>query len=405
MLPKLFFIPAYIGSLKYYAKLLPALRDSFDVRFLIVRGDDYKRKGMIAFCEERELPYVVLDQGLTRSTRRIPLVTPLWKHFSHMRACRKFLRREKPAKIVVMKPIPPHDIILKEANHQGIETILLQWALIFPRELLSDRQQKRSRMHRSYFAAVRFFYRLMESLYGGRGYVAVPAKTGVIDEDAKKLFIERYLLPPSSVHVVGMADYQIVHDIKRRVETDALFRQELHAKYSLDPTLPIVLIIAQAHHLKSGAHTTTEQQLAYYRDMIERIREVFSRQEMHIVFKLHPSDKPHLYEEYKKYGVSVLGDEAFTEELVALAALTVSDPWTSANYMILAAGVPALFTNFRTQRALDSAAQYYRISDIISDKIVFTDKLREFKKGTLPRSYDNSHINIKSVEHIAAFLA
>ena len=37
--PKIYFIPAYLGMLKYYEKLTPYLADRFDVRFLFVGAD------------------------------------------------------------------------------------------------------------------------------------------------------------------------------------------------------------------------------------------------------------------------------------------------------------------------------------------------------------------------------
>ena len=55
--PKLFFVPHYVGSLRYFEKLLPHLTGRYEVRFLLLFVHQVTYGEMLAYCRQRDLAY------------------------------------------------------------------------------------------------------------------------------------------------------------------------------------------------------------------------------------------------------------------------------------------------------------------------------------------------------------
>ena len=122
MKPKLIFSPiAYIATLKHFERLVPYLKDKYNIGFLFIGSDTVRGREAIEYCKKKNYEFHVINKGLTKDQRiRIPFVTPFYERYIHSVACRDFLERVMPAKIIAAKSTPMHDTILKEANRKEI---------------------------------------------------------------------------------------------------------------------------------------------------------------------------------------------------------------------------------------------------------------------------------------------
>jgi len=399
--PLIYFVPIYIASLKYYAKLFPYFKDRYDVRFLIVRGRDVRRKQMIEHCLEEGYAYDLLEKGLSKGSIRIPFLTSFYKRYVHIKECREFLKFRQPTKIVSPGA---HPICIKEANRLGIETVLLQWALAFSGDIPVERKAKNFVL-KIYYIVMNYLYTILDWFYGVLDpRLELFQKVGVIDEETGKLFGERWNIPRSEVVVVGIVDYQLVYELKKRVDTNVAFKSALESKYSLSSGKRNILVVARAAHLHSPSGVSLKEQLAQSREILEMVRGVFSSGAANLLFKLHPSDDPSLYDSFKDLEIKIYADKASTDELICLSDLIISDPWTSANYAIVASNSLALFPNFSSLQSFNKLSKYYGIKHVIGDKGEFVTDLKRFKNKELSLQYNNSHIDVHSIDNIVAFV-
>lgn len=132
------------------------------------------------------------------------------------------------------------------------------------------------------------------------------------------------------------------------------------------------------------------------------MRRVFSPDDAEIIFKMHPSE-PNIYAEYEKQGVRIHGDEALPEELVAISDLYIADPATSANYMVIASGKPAIFVNATDLPTLNRAAKFYGVTHVATSIDEFSRMVEQFKSGTLPSTY-RFHEEPESLTRIASLI-
>lgn len=411
----LYLLPVYVGSLKYYEKLLPRLRETYEVQFLIIRPDDERRRGMLSYCSVRGLPFMVLDAGLGNSGPRIPLISATRKHLAHQAACRTLFDTTPNAKLVAVKAIAGFKPIFREANHRGIETIVLQSALVPPPNFYRKDADsfKISFTYRFYYSILNTLFFVSDTLMNGWSYRFVstrPKKVGVIGKEGVEIFHTRFGFDPSTITVVGNAEYQRVSELKTRVIEDSLYRQTLLQKYGLDPKKKRILIMSvwyEHHGAVRPAHMysdgDTKTQIAYYERIIQAIRRVCSEQDYDVLFKLHPAEK-NIYESYRQFGALFFGDESISEELLVLSDLYIADPCTSANYMVVASGVPALFVNAEALPALNKCTLFYPMKRIIKNWEELDKALLAFKKGTLDAGYDESAIDKHSIDRIMEFI-
>ncbi len=408
--PKLFLVPAYTGSLKYFARFWPRLREDYDAEFLFVRGPDRRREQMVAYAQQQGLPFRVLDQGLARATWRLPVLTSLWKHFRHIRACRRFIRETLPAKVILMKTLPPHDTIVREAARLGTDVIILQWSFhssdpVFVSEVKGADPGFLG--HRFiYFKLTTVLLWLLDFIFVGPRYLKahrLPAKIGVFDEQAAEGYAAGYGFPRDRISVVGMADSQIVSELNQRLGADSIERCRLEHKYRLSSGQTRILIIAHGFHLRSWTGKTIDYQLAYYGQMITHLRSIVP--EATILLKLHPSDSPSFYRQFESLGVAVYGDEAQTDELICLSDLVVSGIWTTANYMVTASGRPAIFENFTPWPKRNiPMMRHYHIKQVVTDWPTFDKLLAQWQGGTMPDQYDKHLVRRNAIDGVVRLI-
>ena len=396
--PLLYFVPVYIASMKYYAKLFSYLSNNYDVRFLIVRGKNERRSQMEKFCKENNYNYDLIEDGLNDTKIRIPFFTVLNKRRRYIKAVRAFLKKERPIKIILTKNLVPFNTIIDESNKLEIETIVLQTSFIPANNLFSGRAIKP-------FFIKRAYYHLTDFIFNTSNLSGKPKKVGVIDENAAEGFNIRFGFDLNTIQIVGMADFQVVHNIKEKIVLDKIFKNNLKSKYNLNQNKRNIIIIAQSHHLKKGTKLTEEEQILRYRNIINMIRKVFAKDDTDILLKLHPSDKKDIYKSYEELGVKIFADESDTDELLCISDLCITDAWTTTNYMVLASGVSAIFINlFLSDDFSKVAKKYYKVKDVVVNEDMFLDKLTQFKNNKLENQYDNSHIDLKSIDKIIEFI-
>ena len=193
--------------------------------------------------------------------------------------------------------------------------------------------------------------------------------------------------------------------MRKKITSDQMFKCEMESKYGIDSNKLNIIIIAQSHHLKAGTNLTTEGQIKRYRNIVQTVRKIFTKDEADVLLKLHPSDKPDMYEFYKELGVKIFADESDTDELLCMSDLCITDAWTSTNYMVLASGVPAIFINLFLSDAFNKVAKkYYKVKDVVVNDNMFLDKLNQFKNNKLENQYDNGHIDLDSINKIIKFI-
>lgn len=406
--PKIYFVPVYIASMKYYAKLFPYLSNTYDVRFLIVRGRNERREQMEKFCKDNNYKFSLIEDGLNDTRIRVPFFNVLNKRRQYIKAVREFFKKEHPDKVVLTKNFPPFDVLIKEARRLEIDTIMLQWAMTGTANLYADRQQKPINfIQKMYYIALDFLYIVVGILFGGLRYIRteeLPDKIGVIDEHAAEAYPERYGYSTDLIEIVGMADFQIVREIKNKIESDKSFRKNLEGKYNLISNKMNISVLAWNYHKKERANITFEEHIDYFYNVINMIREVYAKEEADILFKLHPSDDPQIYKQYEELGVKIYADDVATEDIVCISDLCVTDPWTSANYIVIASNVPSIFVNFSRMRFLNEGMKYFNIKYVATQKEIFLDMVRQFKEKKLPYQYDNSSFDENSIDKIVKFI-
>ena len=405
--PLLYLVPGYIGSLKYFAKLAPHLSQYFQIEFLIVRRCDNHRKQMEEYLKENKYIYYIVDSGLKYSGIRIPFFTPIFGYVAQILSVRKFLKENKPRKIVLAKNLPPHHTIVKEANRLSVYTIMLQWSYGGNKEVSKMNIKKLPRFQKFYYNIVDWLYNVVDFILGGTSYVnslGTIDKVGVMNEEAIEVIEDRCGIPPEKMKLVGIVDHQIIHELKERVEKDGSFKKSLESKYNITPKKKTILVLVWGLHKRKRWGFSVEEHLDYFRSMVESIRKSFPKDNTDVVLKLHPGDDVTLYDSFKDLSVKIFGDEAETEELLCISDLCILDPWTAANIWVIASGIPVMFINYSRLDAINVGKELYKLKKVTTSKEEFESLLNKFKSGEFESQYNERDIDIHAIDKTIALI-
>ncbi len=420
MKPKIFFIPRYIASLKYYEKLFPALCERFSPFFLL-----FEDKGMVAYCRGHSIPFydgfLKLKEGES-STFRIPFLSHIQDHNAILRHITHFLDIQKPKRIISETALDFNTrSLFHEANLRGIDTVALQWCLQSTKtraiklRVGQYMQKFRARygsvlkgiIMESYFFLLGLVFRALDFFRKGPHYMSSDLnakRLGVIDGYARKVFLA-FGWPAEKISIVGHADFELVRELKKRFEHDPAFSKALLGKYGLSQNKKHILVVSNifyAGHV--SVFTDRAGQIAYFRKIFEAIRKVVPEREADILFKLHPREG-NIYQSCEELGIRVYGTEANIEELIVLSGLYIAHPMTAANFSILPSGVPAIFINFTPLTFLSDVTDYYHIHHVVSDWSEFGAMLHGWHNGFLSPQYDDAETHADALKQIIKFVS
>lgn len=410
--PRLYILPRYIGSLKYFEKLVPDLHERFDVSFLLLED-----KGMCAYLRDKELS--VIEDLLPRTDVRVPFVSHLRDHRRLVGNAHALFRATKPAVILTETTISqPMRTIFAIAHEYGATVKALQWCQqtnAYKGVRLSLRNRVRQIVARhcgllqgiireAYFLALALLFRALS----GAGLLGahIPARhvdyLGVIDRFGADYFAQN-AWDPAQMTIVGFFDWSMIQDLREHIARDAAFRQTLEKRYGLAPRRRRILILSTIFY---AGHATlsmsADEQVTYFGDICDDVRAAYP--DADILFKFHPRDEE-IYGPLEKKGVRVLRTEANMEELIALSHLYIAHPLTAANFSVIGSGIPALFINFTTLSLLDEGKELYGLTRIIKNRAEFRKALTEAAAGRLPLQYDETRADPGSREKILRFVS
>ncbi|HEY4521142.1 MAG TPA: hypothetical protein VJL57_01950 [Candidatus Paceibacterota bacterium] len=408
------FLPRYIGALKYYEKLFPALRErGFEPSFLF-----FEDKGMIDYCKERGLSF---DARFVRRGGHIPFITPLLWESKLLGLFEPFLQESQPYALVTE---PSSDqrarSLFKVAEKRGIKRHALQWALhtdprkhikrtLYSRYLvLWDRYGSlwRAPLVSAYYALLYALFVGADLLNGGDTYIHknyYMDKLGTIDDTLRDYFHWRGWRD-DQIRIVGSADYSLIRRAVEAAQTGNA-RKSLLEHYGLSEGRTRILILSHPFYTgRNSVYLKEEEQREYYKKIFEDVWSVYKKEETDIIFKLHPREKKETYTAFDEMGIRIFGNEADLNELISLSQLYIAHPLTAANFSIRASGKQAIFINFSPLMYLDEGKDLYRLSNIVKDHDEFRSMLQEASDGTLPLQYDTSGVDHRSLEKIIGFL-
>ena len=407
----IYFLPRYIGALKYYEQLFPALRTAgFAPAFLLF--DD---AGMEAYCRSRAL--LVDATFIMRSARfHMPFVTPVRRDLARLNRIDSFLAEKKPYALVC-EPTIPHlaRTLYKAARALGVRTRALQWASH------SDVAIHMQRTVRSRILALRnhgiilslylfvlngVFY-CLDLLLGKNVFIQHKLEVdalGVVDWVAKEYFI-RHGWRSAHIQVVGLADFTLMRELVQHVASNSAERALLEKKYRLAPGKKRILVLSTPFYTGARAvYLDRAGQQEYFDKIFKDIRTVFEAEEADIIFKLHPREE-HIYGDLSAAGVFIYHNEADLAELIALSDLYIAHPGSGANFVVRASGKPALFINFTPLLYMDVGKELYQLRSIVKTHEDFRAQLATYKAGTLPLQYDASQVDYHSLQKIVDFIS
>ena len=399
--PKIYFVPTNIAALKYYERLIPHLKDSYDVGFLLMRHEGVLLEQVIEYCREKGHSFYVINMGVKKGGMRVPFFSPIMKILAHENACRDFLKKVRPTKLIFEKTKNPMSMMAHVANYLGVETIVLQWCFIsFFQGTFFPEEPPRSLLSRAYNSTFFFLYECIRFLFGpkevmNRSITVTPKKLGIFESH----LVSRFNPAPEIVREVGNLDIQMTHELKQHVVSDVFFERSLQEKYKTDRQKINILIFSSG--VVSGS-STREEYSAYYKNICADIRTLFPRDKARILLKMHPKYKEarataQLSEEY---GVLIYGGEADSSELACISNLCISDPMSTVNYHILGSDIPAIFVNFSQSRKIEAGKDELGIKEVIHDREYFRAMLEDFKAGKLEKQYDNANLELHAREKI-----
>src|SRR3989344_4887014 len=98
--PVIFFAPLYVGSLKYFGKLLPHLSKRYDVKFLLIFGRRSFTE-MINFAKENRLPFeAIYGPKPSPILERLPFYRTVTRARHYTREVGALLSRSSPSQII-----------------------------------------------------------------------------------------------------------------------------------------------------------------------------------------------------------------------------------------------------------------------------------------------------------------
>jgi len=399
--PQLVFMPHYIGSLKYFERLSPFLEIKYEILFFpilpIQYADTRFYKEMIQYCESKGIKIFKRSEFKPASfLKYIPGYALLKQAELFKNDLKLFFENKNIQKIVAVNDTGfPLDYFFLQARKKGIETMVLQWALISPgQDSAPHKQSSRIRIlaHRFKRAMSIFLKRkllevvMREKLDIVKHFVGNGSaeRFGVIN---KKNFDYLKLrgIPEEKMSIVGYLDFYTAEKVKRELYTDTVLKKEIAKKYSINTNKKNIILFTSPYNTKEVTILDDQAQCAYFKDILDTVREILPPDDFDLSVKIHPAENINTYEPLIKEGVKihVIADNS---ELIGLSDLYLAES-TTVNFIPIIMSKDCIFTNFLNLSLVELTKESFAIKKFITDKEEFKNLLVSFKEGNLPRQY------------------
>ena len=395
--PVIFFAPHYVGSLKYFGKLLPHLSKRYDVKFLLIFGRRSFTE-MINFAKENRLPFeAIYGPKPSPILERLPFYRTVTRARHYTREVGALLSRSSPSQIIGTNDQGFYmRYLIEEANRRGVKTSVLQWALTYPgQQILPVKNTPRWR---------KVLYRLGKPLYvkvrdgliasalgnnnrWSKGMIGGGSakRFGVINGQALELFAA-HGIPREKMTVVGYLDFHWSKEIEKRIEADQSIRRAIAEKHDIDLNKENIIFYSTPFNRKDTVILSDAKHRKMTETVIQTIREICPPDQYGVLFKPHPSETKGGYQYLAPYSVTFLDPVADNNELIALADLYIAGVSTT-NFIPITMNKKAIFVNLAKLRQVESARPFFGIKKFVTEPAEFRDLLTDFKRGKLEPQY------------------
>ncbi len=411
--PILLFVPHYIGSLKYFEKLLPFVSEKYEVVFFLsfVHERFFKETKDSAILSGRTI-FAPEPPKLNSLIDWIPYVHFVRSLIRYRKDVLELLSNPRIKKVISVNDSGPYSrYLFKEAKARGIGTFVLQWAMSF--------DGARARKKKETTKSRKFMYRLGKPVYAkikrklinfvmgeefspskdliGRGNAD---KFGVINEQTKQFFLSQGV-PEKKISVVGYLDFYLGQKTKEDFAKDTELRRVAATRLNINESKKNIVFFSSPYNGKDLNILSDAGQYEYTERIVKEIRSVCAESEYDILFKIHPSENIHLYAPLKKLGVKLFGKDTNNYELIYFADLYIAGG-TATNFVPMIMDKPAIFVNFLNIKVVESTKNVFNIKEFMHDYMKFSEMLLSFKNGKLLRQYGDvqSIITLNSLDKI-----
>ncbi|KKT75320.1 MAG: hypothetical protein UW71_C0004G0011 [Parcubacteria group bacterium GW2011_GWB1_44_7] len=397
--PKLFFVPHYVGSLRYFEKLLPHLTGRYEVRFLLLFVHQVTYGEMLAYCRQRDLAYdlVVPPKAIDNSRKtKFPVFSLIRDLISYKKQILSLLNGQRIKKIISVNDGGIYvGYLMTEANRRGIDTAVLQWALAY--------EGQRERPKKEIFVWRRILYQLIKPVYIAFKKAVVllildfyqtkgvpgggtAKRFGIINQQAWEFF-RKQGVPPEKMTVVGYLDFHLAEAKKKQLDADGLARKKAAETLGLDLGKKQIVIFTSAYNSRVVNVLNDNGQYQFYENIVKIIKQIYPKESHEIIIKPHPIERTELYQPLEKFGVKIFANLADNFTLVYFSDLYIADSST-ANFIPITMGKKTIFINFFHLPLIEKSAPYFGIKGFITNQDEFRSLLQKHKAGILDYQYE-----------------
>ena len=414
---QLVFVPHYMGSLRYFEKLIPHLSGKYKVCFLLVdakRDHEYFEE-MKKYCASAGYCFTTIEIPINffkkLSASRVGWFFKTWicqkflESWSQFKAVKFFKKSAdnflKDSSIKKIVSVNDNSIYMRyflgQANRKGIDTMILQWALSYEGQRLRPKKN-RGFLERNIYYFTKFILSFFNKtarriIFGGdfehkKGVAgAGPAKRlGVINEQAKNYLLENGV-SGGKISIVGYLDFYLAEKMKKELDNNLGQKIRIAEKMGVNLSKKNITIFSCPLYLKDVTVLTKEGQLEYTEKMFKTIRENCLESLFQINFKAHPSEDLLIYEPLaKKYGVRLFDKNTNNFELIYLSDLYISENSTT-NFIPIIMGKDSIFENFIDLPVVEKAREYFGIKRYIHEITEFEALIKGWAGGKLEKQY------------------
>ena len=392
------FVPHYIGSFKYYEKLVPYLQERYEVYFLLLfvhekyfaEMKDYALKGEYrTFVVEPPANGVFDWIAPIRYARNIKVFkTGVLKLFYDNPRIRKIISVNDSGVYV--------RYLFNEANKIGVGTMVLQWAMFLEGARNWNKKQVKGFRGLLYTVGKPIYAklkRLIARLILGRGFIlskALPGrgnskKFGVINRQAYDYFVQNGV-PKEKLSIAGYLDYYFAEKVKQDFGRNERGREAAARRLLINMQKKQIVFFSSPYNGKDIRVLTDEGQYNFTEALVKAIRAVFPAETHDIRVKIHPTENIELYRPLSKWGVTLYDKHTNNYELIYFADLYIAGG-TTTNFIPLVMDKDAIFVNFLKHPIIESTKKVFNIRHFVTDYPTFTKLLTDFKNGTLAKQY------------------